>query len=293
MTEEPKVGTYDRVARPYVLGVASLLLMITTAVHVYYEHNKESFFDMCVVARFDEQKKPVREIAAANTFVFKTSVTVVGVMMLLLVVGNSNRRISRLFQTLFTCGWYYCTWNVVAFLKLFLNDATCNRHANSVSGHFNMYIFALLSLSCLNSRLMTRDTKWTYGFKILFNVLYVAFAVTSGFTLYETVFLGYHSVRQSLYGITIGALSHVVCTELLRFLTFTFDRRSNFLPYLHLVGIIVSYFFSSALLVVIYAYLHQHEFSLFKLIPSALFTILTSLCGYYLNTATEKNNKHP
>lgn len=106
--------------------------------------------------RFDEMKRPIDTVGVANVIVFRLSIAIVGLMLITFVLGNSGHQLLRLFHVLYLAAWYYCTFNLVTFLKLYLEDTSCNHHANSISGHFNFYVFAIFSLFFLNSKLMTK-----------------------------------------------------------------------------------------------------------------------------------------
>ncbi len=118
------------------------------------KYESSSFWDSCVIQRFDDMLKPLDNVGVANVIAFRISLLIVAIMLVLFVFGNDNNRLNRLYHVLFTGAWYYCTWNIVTFLKVLIGDISCNKHANSVSGHFNFYVFSLLSLFFLNSRLM-------------------------------------------------------------------------------------------------------------------------------------------
>lgn len=83
--------------------------------------------------------------------------------------------------------WYMCSNALVVFLKIWIADHTCNKHPNSVSGHYNFVLFSLLSMI-----VMSGLTGWrNKGFKIFYTV----YLLLGFFVMLDTLFFGYHSLR--------------------------------------------------------------------------------------------------
>jgi hypothetical protein len=83
---------------------------------------------------------------------------------------------------------------IVILLKFLIDDHSCNIHPNSVSGHYNLIIFATLGLLYL----YFKDEEKPYS--TYFWICFFVFKVSGWLMLYQTLFLGYHSIRQVVYG---------------------------------------------------------------------------------------------
>jgi hypothetical protein len=149
-------GSYNA-SIPYIFTFMIISLITTTITALYFKYEQKGFWDSCIVQRFDELLQPVDDVGRANVIVFRVSIFIVAIMLILFVLGNNKNWLNRLYHVLFTGAWYYCTWNFVTFLKMVIADTSCNKHANSVSGHFNFFIFSLFSLFFLNSKLMPTE----------------------------------------------------------------------------------------------------------------------------------------
>jgi hypothetical protein len=129
------------------------------------------------------------------------------------------------------------------------------------------------------------NSKWKPKLRMVFNVLYVVYAIASGITLYETVFLGYHSLRQSLYGITLGITSHVIFATLLTQLSR--DRKTRHTRYIRYFLYLASFWAITVIMNIWYDLTMKHAIVWFKLIPSTILTILCGFCGYILANYTD------
>jgi hypothetical protein len=104
-------------------------------------------------------------------------------------------------EMLYLYAWYLSTLNIVEGLKFFISDTTCNKHANSVSGHSNFFLFFnLASWQIFEDEVFARRKEHKIA-------KYLALTI-SIFCLGETLLLGYHSTRQMLYGAAIALMSH-------------------------------------------------------------------------------------
>lgn len=112
--------------------------------------------------------------------------------------------------------FYQSSYNVVWTGKHLLQDPLCSSAPNSVSGHYNLFVFALLSLSFLTVKIR-RDARWTHHFlsqKLLQRfasgrmapasyLIILSFFVLAAFACmncYRTWAYGYHTLRQILLG---------------------------------------------------------------------------------------------
>lgn len=123
--------------------------------------------------------------------------------------------------------------------------------------------------------------RWNVKVKLTFNILFLVFAITSGMTLYETVFLGFHSLRQCLYGITLGTISHVIFATCLNNSAQTSKGDSN--RYQDLFAFLFVYWLLSIIVNVWYESSTGHYVRWLKMIPSIILTILCGICGLVLS----------
>jgi hypothetical protein len=136
---------------------------------------------------------------------------IVGCFLILSIDEKENAPSPRRFsKVIFTIGWYYTTLIVVVLSKYLLKDNTCNVHANSVSGHFNMVTFGILGLIDLYFFLGV-NPRFSKGFFVFFGL----YCISSFAMLYETYFNGYHSLRQVIYGSAMGIASFFLFTNVM------------------------------------------------------------------------------
>jgi hypothetical protein len=88
---------------------------------------------------------------------------------------------------------------VVAFLKEVLNDTSCSKHANSVSGHV---AFHLLAVVILRDCVSAARGSW---FLALLRRLH---PISTSILICNTYLGGYHSLRQMSYGFIVFAFSY-------------------------------------------------------------------------------------
>lgn len=188
--------------------------------------------DSCVVDRFKhgqtDYTRGSRAGAGGNSntagrgdghaWYFTAALLSLLVCCLSLVFVSGKRLLYRMFHVLAAVAWYYCSWILVAILKQIINDTSCGRHPNSVSGHYNFFTFAILSVLFLKlkfdseqseegNRSGRRADRVTL-MSAVFGIFYVLFIAGSMLSLWDTYFLGYHSLRQVVYGATLGLVSH-------------------------------------------------------------------------------------
>jgi uncharacterized membrane protein SirB2 len=87
------------------------------------------------------------------------------------------------------------------------------------------------------------------------------------------MFLGYHSPRQGLYGITLGVTSHVVYSILLQQLSR--NRKTRNARYMKYSAYVVAFCVLSVTMNIWYELANKHRVQWIKMLPS---TILTTLC---------------
>jgi len=99
--------------------------------------------------------------------------------------------------------WIFTQWIVVLLLKELLNDNSCSRHANSVSGHVAFYLFVLMSLRDCAGEARSSYRSW-------WNKLLRLQLILTCMLLCNTYMGGYHSLRQMMLGFIVFALSFCV-----------------------------------------------------------------------------------
>jgi hypothetical protein len=150
-----------------------------------------------------------------NTILNAMIAAAIAAMVFLVIRGRGNRR-SVLIDCLATVLWYQSSYGVLWTLKFVLNDRTCSEFANSVSGHYNLYIFAGISLFFLAVK--SRRNAWQLEhyvnrkllrhmsmFKLTLSAYCViacalTFAFLAVLSSWRTWTYGYHSLRQIAYG---------------------------------------------------------------------------------------------
>jgi hypothetical protein len=123
---------------------------------------------------------------------------------------------------------------------------------------------------------------WRVNFKLIYNTLYLFYAIASGMTLYETIFLGYHTLRQCLYGITLGITSHILYANSIKLLPS--DPKVRHSRYMTVYAYLFVYWILSVFLNVWYETVMGHHVQWNKMIPSTIFTVLCGVCGYLLGS---------
>lgn len=160
---------------------------------------------------------------------------------------ESSKPISPLFHwnplqsyhSIYALVWYYVSYALCISLKHYFDDIACSSHPNSVSGHFNFYLFASLTLTHLlvlaldtsaihppvssssaSSASQKRHSSisqaiasfYSHSFYrkhfLLYCITCICFFITAAIQLYRTYFYGFHSLRQIIYGSTLGLLSY-------------------------------------------------------------------------------------
>eukprot|EP00667_Euglena_gracilis_P016238 EG_transcript_16973 len=127
--------------------------------------------------------------------------------------------------------WYYASFAVVKVLKHVLDDRSCSKHANSVSGHANLFAFLFLSLPAL--RYMRPPPLPSGRQELRWLLCYLLLVALGVWQLWRTYFWGYHSLRQLVYGAGLGLISHALWAV-------TLVHRRRALPSITLAAALVS-----------------------------------------------------
>lgn len=185
---------------------------------------------------------------------------------------------------------------MVTFLKLVLDDKTCNKHANSVSGHYNFFIFTGLAVPVLYWIIEASTTKPKVNEKLnskwvvhqllksvtrqnmiwaVFYVLYLCFGLL---VLSNTYVKGYHSMRQIIYGITFSLLSFWFYHYTLYSLANKNRKRVSFKTLFYNA---LGFWIISSTIYLIYGYIDQIltlQRIIFHTLPPLLFIVGIRLC---------------
>ena len=161
------------------------------------EYNND-YVDVCLVDRFEKKEQVVSNaIYLKKTFLFPSFLvlTLFGIVITLIYSYKKQYSPSThcrnwketLRAILQFSSWYYCSYSVVIFLKLYIGDHTCNIHPNSVSGHYNFILFSVFAFYILLKMVGWNDWKST-----AFYYLYVFVGVA---IMLDTFVFGYHTFR--------------------------------------------------------------------------------------------------
>ncbi|EME27875.1 uncharacterized protein Gasu_45400 [Galdieria sulphuraria] len=190
------------------------------------------WLDLCVVDRAVEKLPPVNSFVIPIRDSLLHNFTVATLWMLLvLFIFTSPKKGAAIFLVSFVSLWFHLTYWFLLLVKGWLDDATCSfgrfiGQPNSISGHYCYFTFCFLSLTSLFQvkQLYWRDSRRGKQLKatllwILENYISKLFLYTfiigSIVTVYRTFFHGYHSLRQILYGLGLGCLSHALMETVL------------------------------------------------------------------------------
>ena len=113
--------------------------------------------------------------------------------------------------------WGSASFLMCNVLKEALADNDCNKHSNSVSGHFNYFLYLLLAARFLTEPGMGMHSRTAMS--KLVDGLRAALLVPVILTLYTTYAGGYHSLRQCVYGAAFGLFNFSIFSAAVR------DRR--------------------------------------------------------------------
>jgi len=136
-------------------------------------------------------------------------------------------------KVLFSYMFYLSSYFFCNALKSYLGDTNCNNHSNSVSGHYLFHVYTSFALLYLHgvqqkaihssrsispcSHFFIRKLFITQSGKI-FMFFYITYLFVSILILSNTYLLGYHSLRQILYGCSLGLIFHWMLVEILELL---------------------------------------------------------------------------
>ncbi|KAK4527083.1 hypothetical protein GAYE_SCF34G5005 [Galdieria yellowstonensis] len=186
--------------------------------------------DICVVDRAVEDLPPLTSfvIPIRDSLLHNYTVATLWILLFLYVFSRSNKG-AAIFLVSFLSLWFHLTYWFLLLLKGWLDDATCSfgrflGQPNSVSGHYCYFTYCFLSLLTLfqvklgdgKPRKKQLESTWlhildNYVLKLLLSLFVLGGIVT----VYRTFFHGYHSLRQVLYGISLGCLSHSLMETIL------------------------------------------------------------------------------
>jgi hypothetical protein len=169
---------------------------------------------------------------------------------LLCFIAIYVKHVSRegLFMIGYTISWYHVSWGFVIYLKNYLADLQCNVHPNSVSGHYHLFIFVLLTAPFMHHYLnhhhydAKKANKPLSPRYKLFYASYVLLFVLSLACMLETYMDGYHSVRQILYGSILGIVSHYLYINVFMYIHPRKVQLCIVLTALYLIMLICNYY---------------------------------------------------
>jgi len=120
--------------------------------------------------------------------------------------------------------WHFSCYPLLEFLKYKLKDSTCSTHSNSVSGHYYFHIYGLLTMlylmveakrstvplsNFISFRFLNKIVRFRIRVQTMFILFFYLLAVVSSFwTMFRTIRYGYHSLRQSIYGVLFALFWH-------------------------------------------------------------------------------------
>ena len=141
----------------------------------------------------------------------------------------SQLRWLGLVKVLLAYMWYMAAYFLCNALKGYIGDERCNNHHNSISGHYLFHLYAGLALLHIHAQ-QTHATHYSLlsrrfyqqlfhkNESKLFMFVWICYAMLSAIILMDTYLLGYHSLRQILYGVSMAMVSHWVMMEVLEML---------------------------------------------------------------------------
>lgn len=188
--------------------------------------------DICVVDRAVEEVAPVTSFVIPIPDNLLHNYTVITLWMLIvLFVSSSPKKGASLFLVSFVSLWFHLTYWLLLLLKGLLDDTTCSfgrflGQPNSISGHYCYFTYCFLSLTTIfrvkhtywkarNTTRSWRSTLTQVADNHLSKLLFYTFIIGGVVTVYRTFFHGYHSLRQILYGISLGCFSHALMETVL------------------------------------------------------------------------------
>lgn len=155
--------------------------------------DESNFLDSCFVDRF--KKIPTKW--AITKFYFSQLILFLFIIITPIHFIKQNKNsVNIIYKLLFHLSFYFTSYLWCWMLKNALNDINCSRSANSVSGHTMLFIYSILVWFRVNMY----GGIWSFLLWLLMSLS----------VLYDTYFLGFHSLRQMIYGATIGFLFFIV-----------------------------------------------------------------------------------
>eukprot|EP01124_Arcella_intermedia_P007484 TRINITY_DN14596_c0_g1_i1.p1 TRINITY_DN14596_c0_g1~~TRINITY_DN14596_c0_g1_i1.p1 ORF type:complete len:326 (-),score=42.10 TRINITY_DN14596_c0_g1_i1:44-1021(-) len=202
--------------------------------------------DSCWFDRYNRSKEIdffTADVLLASTF----GLILVATIMAIINNPNKNSRLNTyvLYNALYAFSWHFAWFPTVVHLKAILGDRQCSQKLNSVSGHYYVHTYSLLTLLYITvgTRRPTLYTSNYYSFDFLKKVyngqakrktilivcMYSLAVVLSVITLFRTISYGFHSIRQSLYGVLMGLVVHLFLVLILDEVNL-FNLRNNTEP---------------------------------------------------------------
>ena len=138
----------------------------------------------------------------------------------------SQLRWLGLVKVLLAYMWYMAAYFLCNALKGYIGDERCNNHHNSISGHYLFHLYAGLALLHIHAQ-QTHATQYSLlsrrfyqhlfskNVSKLFMFVWICYAMLSAIILMDTYLLGYHSLRQILYGVSLAMVCHWMMMEVL------------------------------------------------------------------------------
>ena len=138
----------------------------------------------------------------------------------------SQLRWLGLVKVLLAYMWYMAAYFLCNALKGYIGDERCNNHHNSISGHYLFHLYAGLALLHIHAQqthathhsLLSRrfyQLLFSKNESKLFMFVWICYAMLSAIILMDTYLLGYHSLRQILYGVSLAMVCHWMMMEVL------------------------------------------------------------------------------
>eukprot|EP00792_Barthelona_sp_PAP020_P007194 TRINITY_DN3121_c4_g1_i1.p1 TRINITY_DN3121_c4_g1~~TRINITY_DN3121_c4_g1_i1.p1 ORF type:complete len:331 (+),score=57.14 TRINITY_DN3121_c4_g1_i1:29-1021(+) len=196
------------------------------------------------------------------------------------------------------CLVYQLALYVNTFLKIYIGDLTCNKHPNSVSGHYHFQIFVLLFFPWLKTRQMGKYNLKTHFFfpmtknshfvERLTTITYYILVVSCIPSLFTTFIFGYHSMRQCIYGSIHGVISQTMTNILGK--SFNFHLKTVQKPKIWAGVTLASFFLTAFALAVNYGFMNS-GFAIFDLILLVIYSMVFILfkLRHFQRSQTIKN----
>eukprot|EP00762_Andalucia_godoyi_P001341 ANDGO_04832.mRNA.1 hypothetical protein ACA1_097760 len=167
----------------------------------------------------DRRKNPYSlrtTLVSPSVFLYASLLIAIAGLILLVIRALPGKRIDVFMDGVATVVWYESSYNVLYTAKYLLGDYNCADGPNSISGHYNLYIFLCVSLFYLtvknrrnarlianyvNRKLLTHISLFKLTISAFIAVLIcTTFLFLAVFSSYRTWVFGFHTIRQICYG---------------------------------------------------------------------------------------------